>query len=73
MVETSFGIRDLYCNDEPRLLWTLAALPLAYTFVRGETNPDFGFGGDSSGENRLKLSPAYFADPYDWRYALEQP
>jgi len=42
-----------------------------HTLVRRESNSNFGFGGDSSGEDRLELGKASFADTHNRRNALE--
>ena len=45
----------------------------APALVRSETNSDFSFRSDRSGENRFELGKASFADSNDRRNALEYP
>jgi hypothetical protein len=44
-----------------------------YTLVRRKTNSNFGFCGYGSGEGRLELSKASFADANNRRNALKYP
>ena len=60
--------------DLSRLVYASGVVALCmHALVRCETNSNFGFCSDSSGENRFELSKATFADSHDRRNTLEQP